>query len=200
MGKTEAKSTNHPGKSLPKSPTIPSSLDDSNPENKSDSQPLARPVQLLSSSALSKSSKPTNDLVPLTNLPTASLPVGDTRPNALWDEAYKLLREKDAKLLFAHEKLLHESLQGDQRKLELHTLVKIRLEEYKNARLRINVCGKESVVSEKAIKFVHAILSAKDVIGAAISVEPHAALAWAGVLLILPVSSCTSARAGSPLL
>lgn len=187
---------------MPNSPTVPSSVEDSNPKNNADAQPLARPVQLLSSSALStsvESSKPTNDLVTLTNIPTASLSVENFRLNYLWDEAYKLLLEKDAKLLVAHEKLLHKSLEGDQRKLELHTLVENRLEQYKNARLRISLCRKEFIVSEKASKFVHAIISARDFIGAAISAEPHAALAWAGVLLILPVSSCTSSRADFPL-
>jgi hypothetical protein len=49
------------------------------------------------------------------------------------------------------------------------------------------VSGKEVIVKEQVRKVVHAILSAKDYVGSAVIPEPHAALAWAGVLVILPV-------------
>lgn len=48
--------------------------------------------------------------------------------------------------------------------------------------------GKEVIVKEQVGKVVRAILSVKDFIRSAVSTEPHAALAWAGVLVILPVS------------
>ena len=38
------------------------------------------------------------------------------------------------------------------------------------------------------IKSVEVIIASKDFIGAAVSAEPHAALAWCGVSLLLPVS------------
>ena len=51
----------------------------------------------------------------------------------------------------------------------------------------MSVSGKEVVVRKQIRKVVHTILSAKDLIGPTISAEPHAALAWAGVLVVLPV-------------
>jgi hypothetical protein len=57
-----------------------------------------------------------------------------------------------------------------------------------NSRLKITVGGKEVIVKELVSKIVSVIISTKDFISSAVSAEPHAALAWAGVLVILPVS------------
>lgn len=72
--------------------------------------------------------------------------------------------------------------------MQLQNLVDRKLQDVQKAQLKITVSGKEVVVREQVRKVVHAILSAKDAIGSAVTAEPHAALAWAGVLVILPVS------------
>ena len=56
-----------------------------------------------------------------------------------------------------------------------------------NAQLKIKVGEHEVVVKDQVRKIVHAVLSVKDFIGSAVSADPYAALAWAGVLVILPV-------------
>lgn len=71
---------------------------------------------------------------------------------------------------------------------QLQKLVDRKLEDVQNAQLKINVNGKEVVVKEQVRKVIHTILSAKNFIGSSVSAEPHAALAWAGVLVVLPVS------------
>lgn len=70
----------------------------------------------------------------------------------------------------------------------MHRLLERKLKEVQNARLKITLQGREIVVREQVRKIVQAILSAKDFIGSAVSAEPQAALAWVGVLVILPVS------------
>jgi N-terminal domain of NWD NACHT-NTPase len=72
--------------------------------------------------------------------------------------------------------------------VQLKKLVDLKLQALQDARLKITVRGKEIVVREQVSKIFHAIISAKDIIGSAISAEPCAALAWAGVLVVLPVS------------
>lgn len=74
------------------------------------------------------------------------------------------------------------------REVQIKELIDLKLKAVENARLRVTVGGEEIVVIEQVRKLVHTILSAKDYIGSAVSVEPHAALAWAGVLVFLPVS------------
>lgn len=78
---------------------------------------------------------------------------------------------------------------GADREEKLQMLVDQKLRDIQNARLKVSVGKKEVIVNEQVRKVVYAILSVKDFIGSAVSAEPHAALAWAGVLVILPVSS-----------
>lgn len=54
--------------------------------------------------------------------------------------------------------------------------------------MKISIHGKDVVIRDQARKVVHSILSVKDYIGSIAFAEPHAALAWAGILIILPVS------------
>src|SRR5438046_7551610 len=74
---------------------------------------------------------------------------------------------------------------GADRQVQLQKLVDCKLEDMQNAQLKITVGRKEVVVKEQVRKVVHAILSAKNCIGSAVVAEPHAALAWAGVLVVL---------------
>lgn len=58
--------------------------------------------------------------------------------------------------------------------------------------------GKKTVVVRDQVrKLVKGVLAFKDVIGAAISAEPHAAVAWASVLVVLPVRSQYAADWGT---
>ncbi|OCK75173.1 hypothetical protein K432DRAFT_274329, partial [Lepidopterella palustris CBS 459.81] len=140
--------------------------------------------------------EPKDDPIRLHTSPAASSSVEDLGPKNLWDEAYNVLREKDAKLIDAYEKDLLTSqnphqqadgVGGADRQVQLQELVNHKLQGMQNAQLKIVVSGKEVVVKEQVRKVVHAILSAKDFIGSAVSAEPHAALAWAGVLVVLPI-------------
>lgn len=74
------------------------------------------------------------------------------------------------------------------RKEQLQQLVDRKLQDMQDSRLKITMGGKEVVVKELVGKIVRVIISAKSLIGSAVSAEPHAALAWAGVLAVLPVS------------
>ncbi len=119
--------------------------------------------------------------------------------NNLWDEAYGLLRAKNAKLVEAYEQDLlslqdieqHGALPrtGRNRQSQLQDLVRQKLQDIQDARMKFTVDGREVVVKEQLLKVVGLIQSASSFIGAAISAEPLAALAWAGVVVILPVSS-----------
>jgi hypothetical protein len=73
------------------------------------------------------------------------------------------------------------------REQQLQQVVNRKIEDMQNSRLKITVGGKE-VAKEVVGKIVRAVISAKGFISSAVSTEPHAALAWAGVLVILPVS------------
>lgn len=121
----------------------------------------------------------------------------------LWDEAYDRLREDGPELIDAYEKDLLASgsvasvkaraqpsvngARGEDREGQLEKLVKDKLDAIQNAQLTVTVGGEKIVVKDQVCKLVRKILSFTDFIGAAITTEPHAALAWAGVVIILPV-------------
>lgn len=54
--------------------------------------------------------------------------------------------------------------------------------------LSVSIGGSKIIVRNQVQKVIGIIVSAKDFVAAAISTEPHAALAWAGVMFVFPVS------------
>jgi hypothetical protein len=119
---------------------------------------------------------------------------------ALWDEAYEQLREEDEQLVIAFEKDLltqgkeqpgdhdHHAVLDDSHETRLQNLVERRLADIQETRLQFTVGGRDIVVKDQARRIIHAILAVKDFISSAVSSEPHAALAWAGILVLLNVS------------
>ena len=67
---------------------------------------------------------------------------------------------------------------------------KLQYVEENQAKLRIG--SKEIEVSKRFDSALTAVLKCKDVVSSAVSAEPHAAIAWAGVCVILPVSKSYS--------
>lgn len=134
--------------------------------------------------------------------------VEDAESKNLWNEAYERLRQENSKLVDTYEKDLLASsspeLQksgaesgadppagtgGKNREEQLQNLVKGRLDSMQKARLKVTVGGEEIIVKDQVCKVIRTIISRRDIIGAAISTEPHASLAWAGILIILPLLS-----------
>ncbi|KAL4906329.1 hypothetical protein BDW74DRAFT_177343 [Aspergillus multicolor] len=118
-------------------------------------------------------------------------PVADAS-KSLWDEAYEQLVDEAPDLVTALENDLLQSQSHDsavkpesstQRRLQ--SLVQQRLADIEGSRMGFTVGGKRVLVREQAANIIHAIISVKDFISAAVSAEPHASLAWAGVLVFL---------------
>jgi hypothetical protein len=61
-------------------------------------------------------------------------------------------------------------------------------------RMRFTIHGKEVVVRKCAERIVNGVLAVKDAVGAAIVSCPPAALAWAGVAILLPVGPLNCIR------
>ncbi|PMD14340.1 WD40 repeat-like protein [Hyaloscypha hepaticicola] len=131
-------------------------------------------------------------------------PVSISWPSNLWEEAYNRLQEEEPKILDAYEKdLLASGVQSsakaraqdpgggrnepESREEQLQRLVKDKLDAVRKAQWKITVGGEDIVVRDQVSKVVRKIVTFKDAIGTAVSAEPHAALAWAGVIAILPL-------------
>ncbi|KAJ5643920.1 uncharacterized protein N7484_006427 [Penicillium longicatenatum] len=115
----------------------------------------------------------------------------------LWKEAYEELYKEDARLIEAYEDaLLQQDDLGSQKSsaesdtdTRLRSLVERRFEEIEGSRLKIIFAGKEITVREQARRAIDLIVSLKPSIAVAVGADPHAALAWAGFMLLLaPIS------------
>lgn len=74
-----------------------------------------------------------------------------------------------------------------QRRGQIQRMAADKLTALSETRMRFTVNGKEVIVREQVEMVLSLIKSVKDVVSSAISSEPHAAVAWAGVIVVLPI-------------
>ncbi|KAJ6032493.1 hypothetical protein N7540_003225 [Penicillium herquei] len=112
---------------------------------------------------------------------------------SLWGKADALLKEKDAKLIDAYTTALlqeadavsSDESSGAERNDRLQEVVKNRLQEFENSRVKIHIAGREVDLQKLVRRSIETVLSVKDLVTTAVSSEFHASLAWAGVLILL---------------
>lgn len=76
---------------------------------------------------------------------------------------------------------------GVDRHSQLAAVVKRKLQQVDDAKWRLEV-GKRTIgIKQQVDRIIRAVVFAKDLVSAAAGTEPHAALAWAGVSLFLPM-------------
>src|SRR5271155_2419733 len=129
-----------------------------------------------------------------TETSTAGPLLSEESQEDLWDEAYNKLRAEQAKLFKAYQNYIAnpdgfdskdrpvidlDAIHGRDRERYLAVKIKTKLQDIKS---------KQWPAAAKAYgKIVKGVVFAKDFIATAASNEPHAALAWAGVSMLLPV-------------
>jgi hypothetical protein len=104
-------------------------------------------------------------------------------PGFLWKRAYQGLRKEDKDILSSYEKqiskhnkiLIDKKLRGDD-----------------ITQLTLKVAGKSLRLRELGQKIISFITYSQGYIQAATSLDPHAALAWTCVSILLPVSELQS--------
>ena len=120
----------------------------------------------------------------------------------LWDRAYGLLLEKESSkdLLENYERVLLSELHDEQpsaqtsirlagfdKEGQMLKLMAKKINAVEKARWYVKV-GEETVdIKAQVDRIVKAVLYAKDFVSNAASSDPHVALAWAGVCMLLPV-------------
>jgi hypothetical protein len=106
----------------------------------------------------------------------------------IWKEAYEKLCKEEPELIEAFEKDLQQSpATQHQGAASLSQIVQDKITNIERSRWKVTVAGKEVTGHDKVLRIVEAIVSVKEAITAAVATEPHAALAWAGILLLLNV-------------
>lgn len=117
----------------------------------------------------------------------------------LWERACQQIEAKDSKLLEAYKQSLLQNNTNGASSLSsepcstLESLINGKLGEIKDARTKVTIGGREIVVRDQVNSTIKRILSVSDFIGTVASNEPHAAIAWAGVLVLLtPITNLVS--------
>jgi hypothetical protein len=118
----------------------------------------------------------------------------------LWNEAYDALRANEENLVKDYEATTYKNL-GTMvsstvaltgAKLGRENLMAIvlreKMEEVDENTWRLKFCGREVPIRDLAEPVVGIVKWADDYIGNAVSANPYASIAWAGVSLLLPVS------------
>ncbi|KFY82137.1 hypothetical protein V500_10793 [Pseudogymnoascus sp. VKM F-4518 (FW-2643)] len=125
----------------------------------------------------------------------------------IWAEAYMILKDdlEYTKLLVAFEKYVlgtkdvavdaankalpksSGNTSGTEKLKQIQKLAEEKLQKIPEARLSFSIGDEEIVVREVVRKTISVVTAFKDIIGSAISAEPCAGLAWAGIMSILPL-------------
>ena len=166
------------------------------PANKSSETELALPPRDAVKQNASDSLLPEGPTVPSGNMSREHSGMGtsQSKHKDLWDEAYTKLREENPDLFKKYTccvmiiednqepGMTHDidQLESDRRERYLATLIEKRVEKIKEEEWPTATMVYKNTVGM--------VLFAKDFITQVASNEPHAALAWAGVSMLLPVS------------
>lgn len=130
-----------------------------------------------------------------------------TKPRDLWEDAYERLGRDKPGFVAQYEKILalegceeEKSSQTTQNihdqasqprithsRTRLTTLAKKKLASLDESRLAIKLGSKTLQFKDGVDPVVKVLIAAKDLISGAVTSEPHAALAWTGVCILLPV-------------
>ena len=70
----------------------------------------------------------------------------------------------------------------------MKTLVEQKIKKYEESAWKFKIGSKSVVVRDQTEKFVNAVLFAKAFVDSTLASDPHVALAWTGVCILLPVS------------
>ncbi|OJJ66295.1 hypothetical protein ASPBRDRAFT_188620 [Aspergillus brasiliensis CBS 101740] len=114
----------------------------------------------------------------------------EPEPVDLWGQALHRLSQQNAKLVNEYRTVLIEEGQkdGDTSTVQvLGNLVTSKLDKIEKVRFKYTFNGKKHSVNEQFGKLIQGILGLKEYITVAVSPDPHASLAWSGVLVVLPI-------------
>ena len=111
-----------------------------------------------------------------------------SKSEKLWRNAYAALKREEPSLVQDFEDALGFDTISTKSTKKLGDILRQRVLVQDAKQLVITIMGRPLMVREIGEKIVAFIESTKDLITTAASNEPHAALAWATVSLIFPVS------------
>ena len=115
-----------------------------------------------------------------------------SKSEALWREAYAIVRRREPDIIHEYEQALCPDLGKSTPADRLNGIVRQRLRDRDMKALVASLVGKPIKLREIGERVINFIWQSRDFIISVASTEPHVALVWSGVSLLLPVSLCFS--------
>ena len=134
----------------------------------------------------SKSDKPDPSLFTSLHHQEFSL-LNQTTSEALWSQAYSALKAKEPDIILAYEHYLNPDRGSFKPAERMEGIIHQLYNGRKMDELKIKLGGKSFRIREIGENIINFIWESKDFVTSIANVEPHAALAWAGVSQLLPV-------------
>jgi hypothetical protein len=103
---------------------------------------------------------------------------------ALWKDAYEELKQKEPGLAQSFEQASGASPNSLE---QIQCVVRALLNKREDRQWIIAVAGKSINVRKNGERLIKFILWSKDIIADGLSSQPHMALAWSGITMLLPV-------------
>ena len=151
---------------------------------------MSQVVQNTHSTSVNSSQPGANgNILSLNTTPTTSL------SESLWTRAYEDLKKKEPVVTLAFEQYCRPASTTTSSTTDTFSnpdqiaqFVQSKLDKRECERLVLNLFGKPVKLREQSEKLVRFILWSKDFVSVVLKSEPHAAIAWAGISLIMPAS------------
>lgn len=124
---------------------------------------------------------------------SCTTPTSSSDSDNPWELAYGILQAREPKLVEAyqahlrlaqHDNSVHTNLSNPRSVQSVMTKL---LEDREKKQWRVSLLGKDVKIREQTEKLAKFLLWADPIVKSAVSTQPYAALAWAGVSLLLPV-------------
>ncbi|CAG7996124.1 unnamed protein product [Penicillium nalgiovense] len=129
---------------------------------------------------------------------SCTTPTSSSDSDNPWELAYGILQAREPKLVEAyqahlrlaqHDNSVHTNLSNPRSVQSVMTKL---LEDREKKQWRVSLLGKDVKIREQTEKLAKFLLWADPIVKSAVSTQPYAALAWAGVSLLLPLLSSST--------
>jgi hypothetical protein len=146
--------------------------------------PLTTALSTTTPSIITTSTAPPSSVaaVPLSSPQNPILPPWSAE--ALWKDAYEKLEQKEPELAQSFEQASGASLNSTE---QIRCAIRALLDKREERQWIIAVAGRSINVRENGERLIKFILWSKDIVADGLSSQPHMALAWSGITMLLPV-------------
>ncbi|RMD43598.1 hypothetical protein DV735_g1500, partial [Chaetothyriales sp. CBS 134920] len=105
-------------------------------------------------------------------------------PQALWEDAYKNLRTRELELVTEFEKITCGTFTSNE---QVQARVQAQLDSRIEDQWVVHVLGKDVRIRKMGEDLIKFLLWSKDLVSSSLTSQPHLALAWSGITMLLPL-------------